>query len=334
MPSLSEQVMEAFRQRLLARDAETMREMARRWLEVENAIAARIQLLADQVAQMRANGETVSAAKIYRLENYRRLLSQAKAEVSRYNVWAAQEITRMQKELSALGMEQAAASIRAAYLDAGQIGGYFDLLPIEAIEAMIGRAGDGTPLYKLLMQDYAESIMELTQILINSTAQGINPRETAKLMAEAMGGNLDRALTIARTEQLRVYRDASRQQMQSSGVVDGYIRRCALSDRTCMACLALDGTEYATDELMEVHPNDRCFMQPKIKGLDPVGAQSGAEWFAKQSEETQREMMSDTKYDAWKAGEFDFHQLAHTYEDPTWGPSVKVASLGELAGVP
>lgn len=332
MPSLSEQVIEEFRRRVLAREAETMREMARRWLEVENAIAARMQLLADQVARMRADGEAISTAKIMRLENYRALLAQAKAEVARYNLWAAGEIERMQRELAALGIEQAAASIRAAYLDYGQIGAYFDILPVEAINAMIGWAGDGTPLYKLLMQDYADNILDLTQTLINSTAMGVNPRETARLMAQAMNGNLDRALTIARSEQLRVYRQASREQMQASGVVEGYIRRCALSDRTCLACFALDGTEYETDELMEVHPSDRCFMQPKIKGLDPVGAETGEQWFNRQSEETQREMMGDAKYDAWKAGKFGFRDMAKTYNDPTWGPSVRVASLGDLTG--
>jgi hypothetical protein len=330
MSSLLEQAIQAFRQRVLASEADQMREMARRWLEVEYALQAQVTLLAEKTAAMRAAGETVSAAKIYRLEHYQRLLAQAKAQVQMYSHWAADLITRQQSRMTQLGIEGAVAAIRAAYLDAGQIGAYFDLLPVEAIETMVGLAGDGTPLYKLLIQDYAETIQEITQILVDSTALGRNPRDTARLMLEAFGGNLDRSLTTARTEQLRAYRQASRQQMAASGVVEGYIRRCALNPRTCMACIVLDGTEYPTDKLMDVHPNDRCFMQPKIKGLEPVQVESGQAWFLRQAPETQRDMMGPKYYDAWRSGDFQLSQLASTHVDDTWGPTVQVTPLSEL----
>jgi len=333
MPSLVETVMEEYRRRLLGREAEQMREMARRWLEVERAVEAIAALLADDLMKLKTAGTAVTAAKIFRLERYQRLVAQAKLEVKRYDQWAADLIGRKQVEMGKLGAEGAAMLIRSAYLDAGKIGAYFDLLPVEAVESMAGFAGDGTPLYKLLLDDYPETVGNLTKTLVDSTAMGINPRETARLMMEDMAGNLDRALTVARSEQLRAYREAGRQQMEVSRVVEGYIRRCALNEGTCMACIVLDGTEYPTDELMEVHPNDRCFMQPKIIGLEPVEAVYGKDWFGLQTEETQRTMMGDDYYEAWQSGKFELDQLASTHVDPTWGPTVGVARLGELVGM-
>lgn len=330
MPSLIEQAIDAFRKRQSDHEAAQMAEMAHRWMEIENALESRINLLAQQAADMRAHGTVITASRIYQLDHYRKLLAQAKQETKNYAAWAAKQITIGQTQNAQMGIESASAMIRATYLEAGKIGAYFDILPVDAVDSMIGFAGDGTPLVKLLMRDYPETVNQLTRTLIDATASGRNPRETARRMLDNMAGNLNRALTIARTEQLRSYRDASRQQMSASGVVTGYIRRCALSDRTCMACIALDGTEYATDEMMDVHPNDRCFMQPKIANLKPVETITGKTWFEKQPEAAQRAMMGNEKYDLWRGGAFEFNQLASTYVHPEWGPSIRVTPLSEL----
>lgn len=329
MPSLVERTIDDFRQRLLLQEADQMRAMARRWLEVERRLEAQVGLLANEVMEMSQAGESVSQWRIARLERYQNLLAQAKAETNGYMAWAADEMAERQARMLAMGIDSAQATIRASYLDAGGFGAYFDLLPVEAVNFAIGYAGDNTPLGKLLRKDYPKTIASLTQALIDGVTMGRNPRETAKAMLDAMAGNLDRALTIARTEQIRAFREASRQQMIASGVVEGYIRRAALNDRTCIACLALDGKEYPTDELMEVHPNDRCFMQPKIKGLQPVGMQSGADWFASLSAAEQRDMLGPERYDLFASGT-NFSNFAGTYVDPVWGPSVRVRPVSEL----
>lgn len=333
MPSQVEIVMQAYRQRLFTQDADQMREMARRWLDVEHSLEARVLLLAQQVDEMRRSGKPVTRSRLYQLDHYRQLLAQAKAEVKDYSEWSAKLITREQGRAAQTGINSARDTIRASYLDAHKAVAYFDILPVEAVDAMIGYAGDGTPLNRLLMKDYNETAIKLTQTLIDSTVMGRNPRDTARLMLDDMSENLNRALVTARSEQLRAYREASREQMIESKVVEGYIRRCALDDDsldTCMACIVLDGTEYPTDELMEVHPSDRCFMQPKIIGLKPLATTSGAAWFDKLPAESQRTMMGPGVYDAWKSGAFDLRDLASTYVHPEWGPSVRVTPLSKL----
>jgi len=325
-----ERTIEEFRGRLLLQEADQMRTMARRWLDVEQALESQITLLAGEVLEMRQAGEAVNQARLMRLDRYQRLLAQAKAETRGYANWAASLIAERQGDMLEMGVQGAEAMIRSVYMDAGKLGGYFDVLPIEAVEFATGFAGDGSPLARLLMRDYTETAAQLTQALIDGTALGRNPRETARLMAEAMGGNLDRALTIARTEQIRAYREAGRQSFVESGVVEGYIRRCALSERTCIACLALDGTEYETDELMDVHPNDRCFMQPKVTGIPLPDAISGQRWFEEQDTDIQMSILGPERYDAWLMGQVEFRDFASTHTDPVWGPSVRVTPVGEL----
>jgi len=326
-PGRVQRLIEQYRQRVEAEDAAQMQELARRWLQVERQLEAAIELLAREAADLRAQGKPVSRLTLYQMERYRDLLGQARAETLKYQRWAAQEITSRQWAMAQRGVTESQALIRETYLEAGAAVARFNLLPVEAIQAMIGYAGNRTPLLDMLSASYPESVERLTEILIDSTARGINPRQTARSMAEAMSGNLQRALTISRTEQLRAYRTAATQQMRESGVVDGWIWRCALQERTCLACLAMDGTEHSLDEELDDHPNGRCYRQPMVRGLARLDMTSGMAWFETQSAEMQRGMMGDRLYEAYAQGQITFSDLAETRHSEEWGTTVGVRSL-------
>lgn len=97
----------------------------------------------------------------------------------------------------------------------------------------------------------------------------------------------------------------------------------------CAACLALDGTEYPTNQLMPLHPVDRCSMIPVVPGLTPTW-ETGEAWFARQDERTQIKVLGRGKWEAWKDGVFEFRQLAAPTQHPIWGPGMRVPSLKEL----
>ncbi|HEX5083570.1 MAG TPA: minor capsid protein, partial [Blastocatellia bacterium] len=100
-------------------------------------------------------------------------------------------------------------------------------------------------------------------------ALGRNPRAIARQIREGLGGNMVRALTIARTETLRVYRQASLQNYQAnSDIVAGYYWRSSRSRRSCGACIALDGTFHPLDRPMRAHVRCRCTMIPGVKGVE------------------------------------------------------------------
>jgi hypothetical protein len=329
------QVIADFRRELANREASQFAVMTRRWLDIEQALSARIDILANEIDAMRLRGEPVNQSKIMRLENYKSLLSQTAAEVGRYQDYATRLIADQQRDYARLGIDQARAQIRAAYIQAGRSVARFDLLPIEAVENMVGLAGDGKPLFSVLSQRALtpEAIDGLTTALIRAVAMGDNPKTTAKKMKDGLTQGLTKALTIARTEQLRAFREAGRQQAEKSGVVTGWIRRSALQARTCLACLSLDGKEYSISEPMDDHPNGRCFQEFIIKDVPPSQVETGAEWFDRQSEKTQRAMMGTIGkdvYQGWKDGRFEFSDLSKMRHSDTWGDTATTATQAEL----
>jgi hypothetical protein len=149
-------------------------------------------------------------------------------------------------------------------------------------------------------------------------------------MRDAVNVTLDRAITIARTETARVYRETSRQQYIRSRVVEGYIRVAAKSVRTCMACLMADGTFYPLDVPFEEHVNGRCTSVPQVKGAPPIVYETGAQWFARQDAATQRQMMGPGRYEAWQHGQFQLADLVMRVESDVWGHSLQVRPLRVL----
>ena len=321
------QMMREFKVGLLTRERRQMDDMARHWLTVENALEAQIEALARAAAEARAAGQTVSRSAVYRMNRAQSLLAQLRQEVQGYAGWADGVVTAGQEELAALGIEQATAAIRAS---APEMGVFFDVLPTEAVMNLVGLAGDGSPLRTLLEATWGDSAQGLVDALLRGTALGWNPRKTAQAMRRGATVGLDRMLTIARTEQLRVYREASRAQYERSGVVSGFKRLATHDDRVCAACLMAEGEVYQVQESLRDHPNGRCTSVPVVIGMPEVQWQYGQEWFKEQPQETQEKVLGAKYYAAWKDGAFELGALTQVVHDDTWGDSVRVRLLREL----
>lgn len=322
-----------FKDGVLAQEASQMRLMARRWLAVEEALDAQIVALAEQTARMPK--EAVTIGRLYRLERYRKLLAQAQREFEKYAAWAEGVVVGGQTQMAMLGLEHATEILGMAAVGYG-----WDRLNADAVANMIGMTGDGTPLGDLLklrmvrdstglpLPGVAE---RLAQSLVNATAQGWNPRRTARKLKDDLTGGLDKALQITRTEQIRAYRQASLRQYQASGVVTGVARLCAHNDRTCVACLADEGHVYPVDEGIPDHVQGRCSGVPQIAGVENLRFETGEQWMRSQSATTQEEMLGPKRYALWKEGKVKFSEFATHTSDPTWGGSVKVTPIKILA---
>ena len=322
-----------YRARALARDLAVARDLTRRWLRIEEALKGEIDALAAEVAGLRAAGAAPSAGQLWQLERFRSLLAQTQRQQKAFADYSAGLISREQYVAAAEGIEYGVDSVQAAMASAG-IEASFATLPVDAVQAMIGFAADGTPLSQLLQASYPETAATITDALVRGIALGTNPRRTARLIRDAMAGNLQRALVVSRTETLRALRVATVQQYQASGVVSGYQRHAARTGRTCLACLLLDGTVYSVLEQFSDHPNGRCFCTPVLAGMERAGepAQTGTQWFLAQEPEAQRVIMGDGHYQAWRRGEFRLEQAARMHTDPVWGESPQVVPLRELVG--
>jgi hypothetical protein len=284
---------------------------------------------------MKNAGVEPSAATIYRLQRYRSLLGQTQDEFSRYAAWAAEEVARQQAQIGAMAIDHGVKAIEATYWPA--TGVFFNRLPVEAVDAMIGLAGNGAPISKLLLLRMVRGedgsplpgvLERLTQILIDSTALGRNPRVTARLMRDSLSGGLQKALVIARSEQLRVYRQVAWDQYASSGVVDGQRRLTAHDNRVCPACLADEGTVYHGP--ISDHPNGRCTGVPNVEGMPPVQWMMGEDWLRAQDAETQQAILGPGRWDAWSNGAFNFGDLVRPTFSNEWGGGLTPTPLRDL----
>jgi SPP1 gp7 family putative phage head morphogenesis protein len=315
-----DRIIERHQEALQARDQATLAEMARRWRALEASLEPQMELLAQEI-QQRGLRRT-NPGQIARMERYQTLLAQVREQIALYSQTAAPYLAQQQGQYAQLGLFDSAQYFDAAAMTA------FNRLPVEALNIAIGLAGDGTPLQELLARTWPDAVDRLTQELINGLGEGLGPREVARRMVRGTGASLTRAQTIARTETLRVYREASRQQYAAAGV-EQWIRIEAKDRRTCPGCLALDGTRYPMDQRPYDHPNGRMTLIPDLSGLP--ARQSIQEWFRSQPEEQQREQLqSPRRYEGLVRGKFAWEDMAKIVDDPVWGPSVQVRPLSEL----
>lgn len=322
------QTIEDFRAAVLAQEGAQFAEMARRWLAVESALEARISALAFLAAEQ---GGTLTAGQLQREARYVELLRQVRDEVQRYADTASAEVQQRQLELA-----QAAIDTSRDVLGqmGTRLGATFNTVNTSAVRDMIGSLADGSPLSTLLRASWLDGAAALTATLINNTALGVNPRKTASEMINATGASLDRMLRIARTEQLRVVREATRDSYQKSGVVQAY-RRLARKDlRTCAACLIADGTLYPTSQAFEEHVNGRCSLVPVLVGVEEITWLRGKQWLEQQPPDIQRQILGPGRYDGWQAGLFNLDDIPEVVTHETWGNSLQIRSLRDLLEPP
>lgn len=321
------QMMREFKRLLREREGVQMTAMATRWLDVQRSLEAEISALAADFADRRANNLDISQSALFRMERFQALLRQAQQQWDLYQAYSATTITDGQLEYGALGIDHAAQAIGIQY---DGVGTFFDRLPVEAIENMVGLTGDGAPLNLLLQDGFGDMANGMINELVRGTALGRNPRRVARDMVRGTAHGLNRAMTIARTEQLRVYRNASQQQYEASGVVVQHRRLAAHDDRVCAACLMQEGEILQPGEPVYDHPNGRCSSVPDVAGLANVQWELGRDWIIRQDEATQRKILGAVRYDAWRNNQFDLDQLVVVTDDPVWGRSLNPAPLKAL----
>ena len=311
-------VMAAFNRQLGRLEAGATMEMTERWKEIEARLWGYFLALVDDIER---NGLKTDA-QVYQLFRYQTLLKIALDEITRYEQWAQGRVEEMQQQAIDLGVAAAIASLNGAqyFVPTGNIA---------ALKNMVGVCADGAPVFSILSQRALspEAVAGLTAALLEGIALGYNPRKTARKMADGLAGGLDKALTIARTEQIRAFREATRQQYQDMGV-KLYQRHCAHSDRTCTACLGLDGEIYPTDELFASHPNCRCFMTAYDAEL-AKRYPNAQEWFAGLDEARQKEILGPGHYKLYKEG-MPLKDMVKITDNPVWGPTIGVKPLKEL----
>ena len=311
--------------RLLAREADEMRNMTQAWLKVEKSLEAEMLKIAVEMAA----SPNVTEAMILRNRRFTSLLWQARAEYARFSNGMEEHVGGLQEANTLLGVNDAYQVLQTG-MDEANIAINFNKLNTRAVDISIGMAADGTPLKSLLDKSYGEATNGLLEKLTDGLAKGLNPVTIARNMADGFGEPiLQRALVIARTETLRAYRMGSQEQYKESGIVTQYKRLATKDDRTCLGCLMEDGNVYETVDAFEEHPNGRCVLVPIIDGVTPPEWQSGKDWLAGLPEDRQREIMGNARFELYKNGT-PLEDMSKHVDNAKWGGSFVPTPVSDL----
>lgn len=316
-----------FRAQLRNREDTATSEMARRWLEIEHALQDSMDALVLELSQTQTPTET----QILQSQRYLRLRQQIAEQVTTYRHYASQLIQADQTAALNMAIQHSAALINVVAQDVG-LSVDFDRLPIEAVQAIVGQSGDGSPLAVILTEASKAGDDALRRQLIAGLALGRNPKDLAKdVMRKGLGATFTRVSTIYRTEVLRAYRYTSQEAYKASGVVTGYKRLSARDSTCCLGCLMSDGQIYDLASNFDEHPAGRCSILPIVKDF-PLKIGTGQDWFKGQPEATQKRMLGQTRYDLWQGGDVSLSDLVARRDNSTWGGALVPATVEELKG--
>lgn len=334
-----------FKRALVAREETAAREIRGYYREAERRIRKRLSALIEELEQFEREhpGEPPPTYWLFERDRLRTLQAEIERELRRFATRATTRIEREQRRL----VTQAEADARAlTRLGMGKppvgLKVTWTRLPTDAIEQMVGTLQDGSPLRDLLDALGPAASESIRRELVVGLALGHNPLDVARRCRDALNGNRVRAETIARTEMLRAYREATRESyLANKDKVKGWIWYAALDLRTCVACWAMHGTKHTLEEHLDDHPRGRCTMVPDTKSWAELGFQgmperrepeSGESLFAKLPWERQQAVLGPAAYRAYKAGAVKLSDFVGQKSDPRWGTMRYTRSLSDILG--
>ena len=319
-----------FRQAALKRDAATLKRLAQAYQTLYNRIKTDMDALALRVLE---SGEALTPGQVMRLQQWKQLVGDIQSELQQYSGFMQVEIRREAEALIAQATKDTRLMIAQALGGGADVQAAVRMLNPAVIESLLGILSPDGKIFKYWEQTYKDRAADIARVILEGIGAGKNPRAWAGILKTAMGETLTSALRTARTVQLYAYREATRANYAANrDVVKGWQWVAALDDRTCPACIALNGTFYEIEQAADAHWNCRCVMVPVTILSNPDDIQKGEDWFKEQSEESQRKILGDGKFEAWKEGKFEFSQLAQHGDDKILGAMWHEATLKELIG--
>lgn len=331
MVSALDLALAAHRTRIRSIDRSSLATIEAAYQDILDRLAPLIELTQQQAL---ADG-VVTPAELFRLERYQELQRQAAEELERLarltgNVTAQAQAQAVLAELDD-ARDIATATARGGAAQASVTAGWVHL-PTSAVEDLVGMTQNG-PLADLLRSFGDDGARFIADQLVQGLALGQSPRTVADAITKGMEISRNRALTIARTEMLRSARGASqRTYAANDDVLNGWYWLCAHSERTCAACLAMDGTFHELTESLESHVSCRCAMRPGLRDIPMTHPQTGAEWLAEQPPETQDAILGKQGGEAYRNGEVALQDFVRREDDPVWGASVRDGGIGWARG--
>lgn len=368
MPTIYDTIQD-FQQRLLRDERRSAAQMVRVYADSWKRIRAKLERLQAEYERAQAQGQDVGMSWLYqnqRLSDMRQLVAR---ELARFSSYASGSVSAQQARVISESLRFSRDMIILSLGDEYDAQSKFAVRSLNtgAIEALVGATQTGSALDTLFRSIRAEGAQAAEDALVQGIVLGYNPRKIAPMIRDALGVQLNRALTISRTEIMRAQRIAASENFKANAnVLQGWRWQAALSGNTCPVCIGMHGSIHPVEERMESHPNCRCSPVPVTKSWDELGAELGVDWsgvekagpsfeelaekynvsprqkraYAEQGMtgeaylrtlpvETQRKILGSARYEMWKGGLSLADMVVPKY-NPVWGRSLGLLTLKEL----
>lgn len=329
------------RQRAERNAAEQQRsnEVIRSYVTVQSRLDANLAALTRQIEQADKDGIEVRPGWLFAQARYQQLIQDLMAHTDAFLAKTTMIVTRAQRDTVAIAFTDSRKLATLALGPAPKaavtaLSSPWDRMNTAALDRLIGRASDGTPVGNLLASLTPLAPEKVRDTLAYGVAAGKGPRVIAREVQAAAQITKHRALVIARTETVGAYREASSETWKQTGVVQRWQWQSAKDKRTCVACWAMDGTLHPLDESMGSHPQCRCAkvpVTPSWAELGFTGIQdgrpkllTGAEVFARLPEADRLAILGRARLDAYNRGEITLQDLVHHTHSPRWGAGIRV----------
>lgn len=321
-----------FRALVARRERDAIREILDAWIGVRRRLVTDIDVLVKAIGAITQRGDTPSRAQLLRLSQLEALLDDVSMEVARFGRTADRTVWAARRDAVAMAQDHAAGLVsRQLGPQATRLVTLLRPVDTAAVEAIVGTLGQG-PVHELLVSLGSGLTDRLVVTLTDGVARGQNPRETARALRRVVDVPRHRALTIARTETMRAYRESTRvSHLAHADLLEGWQWLATLDTTTCPVCVAMHGEMLPTGELQGTHPNCRCTALPVTRTWADLGypdvtetrtvLPTGVDWFASLGAADQLAILGPAKHAAWAAGDLQLSDLVGYTDDPRWGPT-------------
>lgn len=187
------------------------------------------------------------------------------------------------------------------------------------------------PEFRKRVDDYPSAVVSIVAGLV----RGKNPVAIARdIRRTSVSLSAYQANSLMRTLQLTAYRDATAiSYVTNADILEPVsIRIAALQvGRTCLACVALHGTEIPLGSRVDDHDNGRCTSIAVVRGR-PRNIQNGVAWFNGLTANEKRTIAGPGKLEAINRGDALLSDFVGQRVDPIFGPMIEELSLKQHFG--
>lgn len=345
-------LVEAQLRRLERNEVANARVLRRQHAHIRARFLENLERLQARMRQAVENGQEITQYWLYAEQRYKTMLEQYENATNAFML----EANRLAEEQAGKAIELAsddafqrikaelAASIdpEAGFEVSSSIVDSFQTISSESLvhaQKALFNADNATA--KLFSSISGVTVGKIQDEFMYSIVSGQSIARTARNVRDIADIPYARALTITRTETMRVYRDTTQAAYEQSKAVEGWTWYAALDDRTCPVCWAMHGSEHDLDEKLESHPNCRCTMLPRTLTWRELGfdldeldtslqPETGPEQFKKLSDAEQKQVLGPSKYKAYKDGDIDLEDIPVKTNHPEWGGGLRQKNLTEL----